>query len=909
MDSKTNFLTLPLDRICGIRPEAWLVVGAGFAREDVKALLLKQGRGFVGNAVTGLQELCANLTSTPSDRFLSPTGRQEILRHLLFEPRIEGELKELQKLRRQKDFFRRLDTALQSGRMAFAHSEEEEVYSERLAQNFGTSRLRQELSALSKAYEAWLEASSWVDLPLLLKQALLRLRNQGWPEQFSRPEEIFFLSIQNPESLEKEFWETLGQFVKVSQLKSLFSRESTDAGDISTGIEWERWHTLDEAAEALADELSSRSAVGEWDDDAILIPDHPAVRRSLRRALELRGLPPAEPRDPTRLLWDEAVKWAFLPLEVVARNFQRQTVISWLRIFGAAGPELAEGVNEINARGIRTGISFYAGGKLEPVHAKLETLLNSLGGRKTCKELSECHLKVLEGCQPPESHLSSHFWVIRFVKAFWESLAQDFERIGQGERKAPTLFWYEKLQSRLRDSAPPVDGMKPQHGIRIYRLQQSPILPVSRLWVLGLPSNWLNGEGTGSYWFSDREREILSEEFAVRSSLQVRQERVELLKSWIAASNQCTVLDAHYDTEGRERESLLPILTEIAPSFGSPIEKGAHPRFSRSYRTFFPVQPVTVKLAPLPRRETGGAPVISATTLDRYSRCSFQALAYHRWKLKDLRDPGAELWPEVKGQLLHEAVKFLLESHRGGVQFELTPDEALDKAWKRTYPKGLIQSERIRNHIRSRLREVVRIFFEKEKEYLKKSGSRHFSLDEMQLQLEYPDFSIVGKPDRIDTWNGEAQDEALDGFFVMDYKSSGTLPHGAEMIEQGYRLQLPFYALALMRKTGRSVLGTQFIELDRQGGRKSGIFFKQFNGKDPGCLTEVRSNSKSLVALSLDETWSLLEEKIVTSATGFIEGNFEARPNVTQRLKECSRCRVQDVCGFKRQGHAEVETV
>ena len=52
---------------------------------------------------------------------------------------------------------------------------------------------------------------------------------------------------------------------------------------------------------------------------------------------------------------------------------------------------------------------------------------------------------------------------------------------------------------------------------------------------------------------------------------------------------------------------------------------------------------------------------ISATALDFYSRCSFQALTYHVWKLKDVREPERELWREVRGNILHEALRLLFK--------------------------------------------------------------------------------------------------------------------------------------------------------------------------------------------------------------------------------------------------------
>ena len=115
-------------------------------------------------------------------------------------------------------------------------------------------------------------------------------------------------------------------------------------------FEWERWHTLDDAADGLADRLAESELP--LAEQVVLIPDDAAVRRTLKRAFELRGIPLADTRDPNRLRWDEALKWALLPLEVVARGFERAKVVAYLRTWQYQ-PEFPAWVTEISARGIR----------------------------------------------------------------------------------------------------------------------------------------------------------------------------------------------------------------------------------------------------------------------------------------------------------------------------------------------------------------------------------------------------------------------------------------------------------------------------------------------------------------------------------------------------------------------------
>jgi RecB family exonuclease len=638
------------------------------------------------------------------------------------------------------------------------------------------------------------------------------------------------------------------------------------------------------------------------------------------------------------LLWDENFKWAVLPLEVVAKNFERQKVLSWLRSYRMQ-TEFPSWVQDIQARGIRQGLSAYAGGTLEKVHGFLKELNLLFGGRQTCQEISTNFLKHLRTClevssgaalseietkpgskPSPLSSSTAHDLVMFFEQA-WKILIADFARVEGGEKKAPALYWFERLQSRLGESSPPVEKLKPKSGIRLYRLQQAPIIPASQLWIFGMPSYWFSGDGSGSLWFSERDREILAGEFAMRSSVQVRAERIEVLKDWISAASEVIFLDSSYSADGREVESLDPVLKELeaglmeslAKASGesrmntqgkifpqTPEEKGSHPRFSKSYQVIRPIQPQQVKLPPESLGPGKSVPQITATVLDRYSRCSFQALAYHRWKLRDSREPDSELWPEVRGNILHEALRLLMSSLDSEGVFALLPKQALERAWKNVYPtgpKGLIRSSRIENYVKSRMVTLLEIFLEKEKEYLKRSGVTPASLDETQMTLDLDGVSIRGKPDRVD--------RHPDGWFVIDYKTSGTVAHGSEILENGYRLQLPFYALAVRKETQQSVLGVQFVELDRRGSRKSGIFFNTHNGKEEGHLTSLRANSKSLMTLPQEEVWDRLEEQILQKARGFVNGEFEAKPNVSRRTQECSQCRVADLCGFRRWNEPE----
>ena len=151
------------------------------------------------------------------------------------------------------------------------------------------------------------------------------------------------------------------------------SPESHEAPE-SSSWSWQLWHTLDDAAEELAARLAQNEAQRDYKQCAVLMPDVPTVRRTLTRALKARGVPLADPRDPTRVKWDEALKRAVLPLQVVARSFDRPDVVSYLGAFHR-GPQLSSWIAEIHSRGIRRGVESYQGGRL----AVASDLLRALG--------------------------------------------------------------------------------------------------------------------------------------------------------------------------------------------------------------------------------------------------------------------------------------------------------------------------------------------------------------------------------------------------------------------------------------------------------------------------------------------------------------------------------------------------
>lgn len=877
--------------VSGLRPEAWICVGTGYSREWVKAELLSRGARLAGDAVITQSELARKIMGVESTRVLGEFARTDALRVLFSQPALRRHLKELQRLRRQRGFFRKLDQAVQAGRSAFAHARDQEVVAQVLEERFGQIELRSELAAFATAYDAWLAAASLWDEPRLLREAAESLRERK--SIAALPRRIVLFHGARMEPLEAGFFEELSRSCECTRADDPVAVSSPD-------VRVERWHTIDDAVESLLD----RIPFGDWHRHMLLVPDDSAVRRALQRAIAERGIPVADYRDPSQLKSSEALKHALLPLELVVSGFERETVIAWIES-GLAGlssaSERAEWIREINARGIRRGLDRYRGGRLDSLQAALKPIHEAFGGRVTLKALAERHLQFVSE-RAAVSGLASAPWAVvsRFFERMWSELVTDVDLVQPQERAAPLLHWWEGIQERVAYASPAPGAVSPREGLRIFRPQQLNLSRHPFVWILGLPSAWLSSAGTGSaagdLWYSQRERESIGSEFGLRSSHDVVRERVSALLGWVGAADSVCFLDYAYAPDGAEREGLLPTLRPVFLSLGAEVpeisERGAHARWRGAYRLSMMVQPESVDLAPL--AEIRPNPVsISADELDRYSRCGFLGLASSRWRLEDLRKPGLDLWPEVKGRILHRAAEILVSGRDawGESESRILAAAALDRAFAEVGSKGIFESTVLKAQVRRRLVRVLVAFVDCEREYLERAQTRVLSLESQErLEREYSGVVVRGIPDRID--------EHADGLFIMDYKTGSQLPSGRDMVDLKCRLQLPFYALAAREKFKREVLGVQFVQLNSSASRTQGIFLKKYNGSKSGMLVNTRSKLNVFDA-EADALWRDLNQGVAEAVQKLSQGQYIAAPPKGE--VECRSCFFPDLCGLQRR--------
>ncbi len=875
---------LPLEKFSGLYPEAWLCLDKDFSKEEIKNLILRQDKnesqGLLSTVILDVNLLCKWIIESsgepiPRENILGSLSRQEVLKMLLSERRILTQLKEIKRLRRQRGFYKKLDRAIQAGRNSFSHNDEERVMSERLNELLGTNTVREDVRALAITYEAWMNANNYYDPAMLLQKAHAVLDSGA--KHFNWPKEIYFLRSQKLESLCATFWEKIKSYAKLNMLgidNTSFIAAQTPQ------INWDKWHTLDDATESLAETLSEhakKNGIESLKDHVVLIPDLPKIRRSFRRSLQSWGLYLLDPRNPAALKEEENIKWGLIPLDVVASRFEREKVVSWIR--NRYPDRQNEWVRDIYARGIYRGLGAYSGGKLAELYDKLSNLYDKLGGKQNIKSLSEAHIKILES----ETAFQKKEWAIKVFRKLWQDTIKDRERVFNLEKKASLLFWLDGLKIRLEQAEFP-QIKKPKNGVVVYRLNQIISTSVKHLWVLGLPPEWFSMSQNGDYWWNNREREILASEFQVRSEHQIIEEKKWAFSSWCYNCEQIVFLDSYYDPDGKERESLLPVLRELGfIDLQVAEEKGAHFRFLPGMNPIVNIQNQEIKLS------TQNTSEVYASDLDLYSRCPFLALTYTHWQLRDLKEPDIELWGNVRGTLLHKSVEILVGSRNKDGEFSKSPQEALQEAWLLKPPMGMISRPKIEAYLKQKLIKVLEIFCEEESKYAKRSCTSVMSIEDMHLQINLDGVNVQGRPDRVD--------KHPEGLFVIDYKTSDPKTKGIEMVELGDSLQLPFYAIAIEEELKTPVLGTQFIQLNSKGSRSQGIFFMDYNGKETGKLTKTTKTNKSLLAIQPEEAWKKCKVHIQEHVKKFTNGEFSPRPKKEDR---CKGCAIKDLCGKRR---------
>jgi len=887
--------SIPFDALKGFRPNTRIIVGDGFSREELKDLLLEKRITISSHAIQSIDQFLFSFLETEQReklRVATAFERESILRAFFESESVRKLAPLLSKRVKRRSFFQKLDRAIQSYRMSFAHTDEEEVILLRLNELGFENPIRTEILGIIPGLLNFLNTKGLVDLATLYELASHRIIDVATSDD-CHFDKVCFYQLESLQPRERSFWSDLGNHVEVGFFE--FNSEGfVDQKPKTIQPNWIRYHTLNDAAHELATEISEKKS---WDDLIVLIPDLPEVRRTLISALDRFGIPLNDTRDPTLVNLDESVKTSVLPLRALALNYDRNAVIQYLRAFYIGHSDINSEINRIRELAIAFGRESYDLASFPKVAEILGEIELAFSGGKILGKWIETHYEFLNELGV-WSRMDKGSRLI--IEAVWQAL-RDSQALLDGQDDSVSVSIYLNLfVDRLRSQGPVADPVKNSEGLRVFRLSQASfsiwksfggIEPGhnSQLVLFGVPERYFSSSRVGDFLLNDRERDFLSSEFQVLSSRDRNLTRLNTVKEWIQSFPLENVwfYDAEYEIDGSERESLEPDLGELGYAEINPNLMGAADVFQPSFRARPAMRSSQVKINDF---SFGDNPSVSASLLEEYSRCPFRALTRSIWKLEDIRDPEKDGWPDEKGRLLHLlAEKTIREDWLNLSEKELR--QKVRATLKKDPIRGLIRATRIFDAFERDCFERIKAFSLKEKEYLERGQRRIFQLESREpLKIIIDGIEIKGRADRIDEFD--------EGLFIIDYKLSTSNPNGVDMREFGYRVQLPIYALACMDSYGKDVVGVQYVELSKAAGRTKGIFFEKYNGKESGKVTHLRRNSKSLFDSDPEAFWLEIKEKIQDHIKRLKTGIFDSRPTLSS---ECDQCFAVDLCGEGRR--------
>ena len=430
----------------------------------------------------------------------------------------------------------------------------------------------------------------------------------------------------------------------------------------------------------------------------------------------------------------------------------------------------------------KTGFESYRGGKLARLHEKLGELEAALGTRRALRELGPGAPRVFARGRGRECRAcvgSSGF------RNLWSAVATRSRDASNSSAAGPSFVLARTPGAPAGGDPAPPPREKRDGGLRVYRLQQAPLVGAERVFILGLPADWLSAASEaapgGGFWIGGRDRERLaSTGFAVRSGQQLREERTAAARAWCATAQRCsrwTPRTRRMGGSASRSRSVLAAITGVAALRRRPsrARSRAGGRATARFRRSRPRARCGFRRRSSPS-SARSLPEISATTLDRYSRCPFQALALRslaaqrpaRSGLRSLargeRDSPARGGEADRRSRAREGAS---SGDSEDPSFALSPREALDHAWHAAGrpPTGLFRSRRA-----EALPREAGVCWKFSREGGRVPGARQSATGrarsdaaQVRSRRQVP---LVGKPDRID--------ETADGLFVIDYKTSSS---------------------------------------------------------------------------------------------------------------------------------------
>jgi RecB family exonuclease len=860
-----------LSNIHGLEPNACLVLGSGFVREEWKTLCFKRGYSLIGTSIQNVRQIASQLVPESNKRVLEAQARVELLRQAFKSEELRSALPLLSRNRSRPSYFEKLDQILQQGRMNFAHSEEAEVIASQLVDKTGNLQKREEFFLLNRYWQRLLEVRELWDEARLYETAVEKL-SSGQEKLFP-----FYYRIEHMREKPRVewFWSELAKHTQIESvpsqkiIKELYPLLHPGEGLCFTR---KRAHSIEDAANFLIDDM-----VEDLEHRIVVIQDTPLVRRTLKRVAAQRGVSLLDPRDPTLVTQSEALKLAMLDLELCAKGFSRSSALEWLRNFQQQSGEVRK---KIIDGAIIQGLESYQ--RVPSVYFSFQKVSERYPSRLTIEKLEEAMIESIRVHDLP-------VWTSQVLERLFQEWRTSLEQIDLQRMKKPLRFWFEQLQNRLKQASPVLDPTKNRKGLRLYRVDQCPSLLLhaenAKVHFFGIENSFFESKETQGEWFSVRDQEILSIEFGWQSSSEKSDQNRSSFDLWNL--NEGTVFwEFEYDEKGSETEGYDFILGDTEKF---PIQLvGAHPRLLSSW-TGATFKSAEVEGLNIPVKDPSMKEAWPFSFLNSYGNCPFTAYAQNLLRLQDERDVEVELAADRFGTLLHVALDEIVKTP------ELSIEQAFETAWDKTPATAWERNDRWYQATRTHVLAILKEFVADEAEYRARSKTSLFGT-EKEIEIEISGMPLRGRIDRIDQHD--------DGLVVMDYKTGSGSIDGQKTIEIGKNLQLGLYALAVRKLFEQEVITAQYVRLDESKiNRNAGFLFGAWNkGKKADVvekpISTARSNIKSLFLAEPSDVWAQVQAKVDQLANSIRAGDFSARPADPQ---DCAQCRYRNVCGEARR--------
>lgn len=469
---------------------------------------------------------------------------------------------------------------------------------------------------------------------------------------------------------------------------------------------------------------------------------------------------------------------------------------------------------------------------------------------------------------------------VRTLEAWRDLLVQ----LSAQDAMAPRLA-YDEAHSLLRRIAqervfqPPT----PAAPVQVLGLMEAAGLEFDRLWVMGLDDeNWPPSPRPNPFLpFALQRKERLPHASAERELEFARQLTARLLAS--APDVVLSYAEHAGDEQRRPSPLILPVPSLRPQDLPQPVPGVAARQFAARA-----VTAITDERAPeLPP----GSRVSGGTSLLQYqAACPFRAFAQLRLGARAPEEPEPGLDARTRGQLVHEALRFLweaIQSHErlcalSEAEQEATIQTAIDKAVEHAARE---RTQTLRGRFREiesqRLAQLLRQWLEVEKQ----RAPFQLHTAEKETVLKLGGLEIKGRIDRIDT--------LADGSVaITDYKTNQPKTKDWQG-ERPDEPQLPAYAVG--RDPPLPVAALLFAQL-RLG---DGFGFKGAAASD-GIAPKVKAAEDWPAQLA---QWRTTLDKL---ADDYRRGDARVDPKEFPRT--CDYCGLTALCRVHEQGIAPVES-